>query len=434
MPTKQYTVQAPDGHTLTIEGPEGAPEDEVLRQAQQLYQPREQGLNPTLLASRKAASQSEFDANNPGSTIATRAQAVGQGLNKATGGILGAMGSAVTGDARSVVESAKNILSGTYTLGKGVVTDPIGTAGGAVKGVAESLVSGPRTAIQGMSEGDYDKMSEGVGEFVGADLPAVYGGAKSAQALTQKARRILAGGDQAYVEQQIAPRGQEAQARTAQISPDLAQDPTLLKLRGVRFDQKNFADFKAAEHALTAAAQSVPAGTQLPKAPITNGILDAMDKLQSFHSNPELVASPSAERLLGEWYNRLDKLPDNVPFDELRDFRQKIDKEIFTHGGWKETATAAEKTEMDALRKVSNLIRAQTKGISPALDAADQAYSLAADTAASSGLDWNTGRRLSGVGKPSELARKAKRAIGYGAAGAAGAAAGGGAVYRALKD
>lgn len=39
----QYTVQAPDGHTLTIEGPPGATQEQVMAQAQALYKP---GTNP----------------------------------------------------------------------------------------------------------------------------------------------------------------------------------------------------------------------------------------------------------------------------------------------------------------------------------------------------------------------------------------------------
>lgn len=35
----QYTVQAPDGHTLTIEGPPGATQEQVMQQAQSLYKP-----------------------------------------------------------------------------------------------------------------------------------------------------------------------------------------------------------------------------------------------------------------------------------------------------------------------------------------------------------------------------------------------------------
>jgi hypothetical protein len=37
----QYTVQAPDGQTITLEGPEGATQEEVIAQAQKLYTPKQ---------------------------------------------------------------------------------------------------------------------------------------------------------------------------------------------------------------------------------------------------------------------------------------------------------------------------------------------------------------------------------------------------------
>lgn len=41
-----YTVQAPDGKIITLEGPEGASHEEVIRQAQRLYQPAAPGMEP----------------------------------------------------------------------------------------------------------------------------------------------------------------------------------------------------------------------------------------------------------------------------------------------------------------------------------------------------------------------------------------------------
>jgi len=51
----QYTVQAPDGKTITLEGPDGASHEDVIAQAQQLYQPPQQEqeqeyIDPTLTA------------------------------------------------------------------------------------------------------------------------------------------------------------------------------------------------------------------------------------------------------------------------------------------------------------------------------------------------------------------------------------------------
>jgi ligand-binding SRPBCC domain-containing protein len=42
----QYKVQAPDGQVITLEGPEGASQDEVIAQAQKLYQPTAQQKTP----------------------------------------------------------------------------------------------------------------------------------------------------------------------------------------------------------------------------------------------------------------------------------------------------------------------------------------------------------------------------------------------------
>ena len=36
----QYTVQAPDGKEITLEGPAGASQEDVIAQAQKLYQPK----------------------------------------------------------------------------------------------------------------------------------------------------------------------------------------------------------------------------------------------------------------------------------------------------------------------------------------------------------------------------------------------------------
>ncbi len=48
---KQYTIQAPDGHTITLEGPDGATSDEVIAQAQKLYKPAD---NAGILAEQAA--------------------------------------------------------------------------------------------------------------------------------------------------------------------------------------------------------------------------------------------------------------------------------------------------------------------------------------------------------------------------------------------
>lgn len=44
---KRYRVEAPDGRIITVEGPHGASPDEVIRQAQRLYQPEQATLFPS---------------------------------------------------------------------------------------------------------------------------------------------------------------------------------------------------------------------------------------------------------------------------------------------------------------------------------------------------------------------------------------------------
>ena len=65
-----YTVQAPDGKTITIEGPEGASEEEIIAQAQKLYNPDESSPAPSTLseqageAIKKYASEVPLEAAN----------------------------------------------------------------------------------------------------------------------------------------------------------------------------------------------------------------------------------------------------------------------------------------------------------------------------------------------------------------------------------
>ena len=42
MAEKEYTVVAPDGKEITLIGPEGASQQDVIAQAQKLYKPQEQ--------------------------------------------------------------------------------------------------------------------------------------------------------------------------------------------------------------------------------------------------------------------------------------------------------------------------------------------------------------------------------------------------------
>lgn len=293
--------------------------------------------------------------------------------------------------------------------------------GNAFSGIPNAIETMAAPAAQTGTLADALKAGPLVGPIVGAG-----------ENLLSKVRRYRAGGDIPYIEQQIKPAGAERQAATIKIAPQMAEDPQLLAAKGARFDQQVFDKFKAAEAELKAAGQSVPQGTMIPKKGLMDDLLDTIDKQSSFESNPEVVSNSAAHKILGDWYNKLDKLPDQIPFEELRDFRQKLDRDIMTHGGWKETASSADRAEMQANRDVVNTIRKHLKGINARLDTADAAYGPAADAVSASGLDWESGRRLAGVGKPPKpgLIRKALPVIG--AAGLGVAAANGRKILGAL--
>src|SRR5215831_2190150 len=114
-------------------------------------------IAPTLLESRRAASRSEFEANQPESTFGTRAReaAIGvleplalQNLVPSTASFLKrGVTAALTGNAREALDLAKGVV------------------GGAIQPV--------RTFAQGLSEGDYDKAAYGAGGILSQTVPAV---------------------------------------------------------------------------------------------------------------------------------------------------------------------------------------------------------------------------------------------------------------------
>lgn len=72
---KQYTVQAPDGKTITLEGPDGASPEDVIKQAQSLYprggQPMDvpPAMDIVPIEKRREASKAAFEANLPKSLM-----------------------------------------------------------------------------------------------------------------------------------------------------------------------------------------------------------------------------------------------------------------------------------------------------------------------------------------------------------------------------
>jgi hypothetical protein len=98
---KQYKVQAPDGQIITLEGPEGASPDEVIRQAQRLYKP------PQPMPERPAAGQLPLPgALGRGPTLRERAEEAG------VSGLLNAPTPLAGLQIREIPEVARGSLAG----------------------------------------------------------------------------------------------------------------------------------------------------------------------------------------------------------------------------------------------------------------------------------------------------------------------------------
>lgn len=97
---KQYQVQAPDGKVITLEGPEGATDEEVIAQAQLLYKPE-----PSSPADTRTAGQVALD----------QLKNVATGIPQAITGIPSGIGAALSGNAMDLLRGIGSTLSPVTT-------------------------------------------------------------------------------------------------------------------------------------------------------------------------------------------------------------------------------------------------------------------------------------------------------------------------------
>lgn len=116
-------------------------------------------LSPTLLESRQAASKSEFDANNPDSTVASR-------LRENRIDLLQPF------DLRNIPGMLSSIGGALYQTATGKGT---AKAQELVKGVVRAPIEPVNKFISGIAEGDYDKAAGGAGGILSQTIPAVEG-------------------------------------------------------------------------------------------------------------------------------------------------------------------------------------------------------------------------------------------------------------------
>lgn len=174
----QYTVQAPDGKTITLEGPEGASHEDVIAQAQKLYQASSsspgRGGTPQIKAAQATRAETEAARKK-----AERIAKFGPDPSDKYSGIAGVAGDLAAGVGAGVFQT----VDGAARLaGRVVGRDPTKPV------LPESLTHVPDTMA-----GSIGNIAENMGEFmVGAGEAKV-----GAKLLSRMGKQAIAGGAQA---------------------------------------------------------------------------------------------------------------------------------------------------------------------------------------------------------------------------------------------
>ena len=127
MAEKEYTVVAPDGKEITIIGPEGASQQEVIAQAQQLYKPQapQQRTGGTIMSSDVPTVITE---QNRGSVLPAAPQ-------------------------RSMADKLKALYEVPATIGSDAIAQPVGAAYGVYKGMTSPQYGTQAGVQQGQQAG-----------------------------------------------------------------------------------------------------------------------------------------------------------------------------------------------------------------------------------------------------------------------------------------
>ena len=153
----QYIVQAPDGQTITLEGPEGASQADVIAQAQKLYQPK--------ASVEVSAAPAQFGETGGGAAVGRP-----QGINRT-----------------NVQPEPRPIESAMAGLTKSFVDPLVGAAQLATGGGAGTSQLAQRLGQEATQYQEANPASYGVGRLGGAVLPAM-GAAKAIGAIPSFAK------------------------------------------------------------------------------------------------------------------------------------------------------------------------------------------------------------------------------------------------------
>ena len=139
----QYIVQAPDGQTITLEGPEGASQADVIAQAQKLYQPK--------ASVEVSAAPAQFGETGGGAAVGRP-----QGINRT-----------------NVQPEPRPLESAMAGLTKSMMDVPVGAAQLATGGNLGTSQLAQRLGQQASAYQEANPVSYGAGRIGGAVLPAM---------------------------------------------------------------------------------------------------------------------------------------------------------------------------------------------------------------------------------------------------------------------
>lgn len=227
-------------------------------------------VSPTLLASRQAASKSEFEANKPESTIGSRTREAAIGvLEPFTAGTLS--------------DTAGSTLGALYDMVTGAGS---GKAQELLKGAVTAPIQPVKEFIQGAREGDYDRIAYGAGGITSQTVPAVAGAVDTARSgvgmlrdTTRQAAQALTGSgaaktttplvDRFAKSSELRARAQELANKATDASNRIAQEKAAAKnaTSGAEFDAsetaKNAEFKKNAADVLAANRESVQSASRV---------------------------------------------------------------------------------------------------------------------------------------------------------------------------
>jgi hypothetical protein len=238
MAEKEYTVVAPDGKEITLIGPEGASQQDVITQAQKLYKP--QAPQPRLGGTIMFTDVPQvITAQNRGSVLPEAPQ-------------------------RTMMERVKGLGEVAGTLASGVIAQPVGAAYGVYKGITSPNI-GTQQGVQEAQQAGAElanklqytpstpagnEMLGAVGEAIGnAKLPPYIGNigvipsmAQAVRPLAQEAKQVA---QPAVNTMAQALRREPSVLKAAPSAEELAQTSrnlfTSARESGVELNSKDFA-------------------------------------------------------------------------------------------------------------------------------------------------------------------------------------------------